>query len=292
MKSLETFDIESFEKEISGEVKKKAGEALEAGKVLFFPNLSFPLSTAELTFLNPDIVDPKSKNISFDIRKDTLGGTLLSDKDKEVLKAMIKRYAIQSRKFLETLIPNYKEHLVQAKTSFRPVEIYGRKTSYRKDDTLLHVDSFPSNPTRGKRILRVFTNINQSGKPRVWRTGEPLEDVVKKFAPRASKPFSAMYLLLKLLKITKEKRTDYDHYMLQIHDTMKGDQEYQRTVLQEEVKFPPGSSWIVYTDQVSHAAMSGQHVLEQTFHLPVHGLINEKTSPLRVLEHFFDKALV
>ncbi len=60
----------------------------------------------------------------------------------------------------------------------------------------------------------------------------------------------------------------------------------------QEIHFPPGSTWIVYTDQVSHAAMSGQYVFEQSFYLPIHGLKNESTSPLRTLEHFLNCKLV
>jgi hypothetical protein len=41
----------------------------------------------------------------------------------------------------------------------------------------MHVDNFPSTPTRGKRILRVFTNVNPSGRARVWRMGEPFEQM-------------------------------------------------------------------------------------------------------------------
>ena len=85
------------------------------------------------------------------MRKDQLAGTILEGKDAEDLRAFIKRYALASRKFLENLIPHYTPYLFQAKTSFRPVEIYGRKNpSYRKDDTLLHVDSFLQIPPRGK----------------------------------------------------------------------------------------------------------------------------------------------
>lgn len=292
MKSLEEFLIKAWEENISDAVQKKAVLALEEGKVLFFPKLPFALNDEEFQFLSPEKLGDK-KNISYDIRNDRLAGSLCEGEEAEKLKEMIRRYAVTSRKFLEKLIPEYKAHLIQGKTSFRPAEIFGRKNpSYRKDDTLLHVDSFPSNPTKGKRILRVFTNINQEGKPRVWRTGEPFQDVVKKIAPKASHPIPGVALLLKLLKITKDYRTLYDHYMLQIHDAMKGDGDYQSTVPQEEVRFPAGSSWIVYTDQVSHAAMSGQHVLEQTFHLPVVGLHNEATAPVRVLEKFFNKALV
>jgi hypothetical protein len=41
---------------------------------------------------------------------------------------------------------------------------------------------------------------------------------------------------------------------------------------------------MAFTDQVSHAAMSGQYQLEQTFYLPVAAMIDESRSPLRVLE--------
>jgi hypothetical protein len=92
--------------------------------------------------------------------------------------------------------------------------------------------------------------------------------------------------------ITKGYRTSYDHYMLNIHDTMKGDNHYQNTVQFDEILFPAGSTWIVYTDQVSHAALAGQHVFEQTFYIPVDGLYDKETSPLRVLERFVKKKLV
>ncbi len=292
MKSLETFDIVSWEDAISKDIQDKAVRALESGKVLYFPALPYVLESSEQKFLTPDIVDPKSKNISYDIRCDRFHGSLCTGNEADMLKAMIKRYAITSRKFIEKLLPHYTSTLIQAKTSFRPVEIDGRKNpSYRKDDTLLHVDSFPSSPTKGERILRLFTNVHPGTKPRVWRIGEPFEDVVSKMAPRASHPIFGYAYLLNLLGITKSYRTPYDHYMLQIHDTMKGDSDYQKNVAQEQMLFPPGSSWMVYTDQVSHAAMSGQHVFEQTFHMPVNGLNDPNTAPLKVLERYFARPL-
>lgn len=292
MKAFETFDICNWDGAISKETQEKAVKALEEGSVLYFPGLVYPLQQNELEFLTPEIVNPKSKNISYDIRSDRFQGSLCTGEKAEILKAMVKRYALTSRRFIENLIPHYKSTIIQAKTSFRPVEIYGRKSSYRKDDTLLHVDSFPSSPTKGERILRVFTNVHPGTKPRVWRVGEPFQDVVNKIAPRASHPIFGYAALLNLLGITKSYRTPYDHYMLEMHDIMKGDREYQKSVPQQEMLFPPGSSWMVYTDQVSHAAMSGQHVLEQTFHMPVTGLNDPETAPLRVLEKYFKRALV
>lgn len=292
MKSLHTFNITEWDLKASTDIQNQAIESLENGKVLFFPALPFELTKEELILLSPSIIDPKSKNISYNIQNDRLGGTSCQEDQRELLKDMIRRYATTTRHFLRQILPHYDISLIQGKTSLRTVEIEGRKSSYRKDDTRLHVDAFPSNPNHGKRILRVFTNVNHEGKPRVWRTGEPFPDVVAKIAPRVNRPPVGLAWMLKLLGITKDYRSPYDHYMLQIHDSMKGDEEYQKDVPQEEVKFPPGSTWIVYTDQVSHAAMSGQHVLEQTFHLPVEGLKDSSTAPLRVLEKYFSKPLV
>lgn len=292
MTNLKKFSITSWDQEIPLDIQKQAVQALEEGSVLYFPALAFPLKNLEHRFLSPKILDTKAKNISYDGRSDRIAGTNYIGNEAAELKALMRRYSITSRQFLEKLIPHYTPHLFQARTSFRPVEIAGRKSSYRKDDSRLHVDSFPSSPTKGERILRVFTNINQEEKPRVWRLGEPLENVLKGFLPKTSSPIWGVASLLQLLRITKGYRTPYDHYMLQIHDSMKGDTSYQKSAPQETISFPPGSSWIVYTDQVSHAAMSGQHVLEQTFHLPVHALNSPSTAPLKVMERLLNKALI
>ena len=290
---IEKIDVDSFEREIPLEIQRQAVEALEAGKVVYFPKLSFDLSGEELKFLSPDIVDPKTKNISFDKNKDALSGTLCQGLDAVKLKQMMKRYADTSRSFMNKLIPGYNAYLDQARTSFRPVEIEGRSNpSYRKDDKLLHIDSFPATPVKGKRIMRFFSNINNLNRPRVWRIGEPFSQVVQKFGPKIQAPMPGLAWFLKTFKITKDYRTLYDHYMMYLHDTMKGDSDYQKNVEQYKIEFPAGSTWIVYTDQASHAAMSGQHVMEQTYYLPVKGLDNPETSPLRILERFYGKQLV
>ena len=291
MGALKILDQSSIH-EITKEVQESSIQSLENGKVIYFPKLAFSLQESEKKFLTPDILSPNSKNISYDLRRDMLAGTIASDNERKDLQQMMKRYALESRKLIESLFPSYLSTIRQGRTSFRPAEIAGRPSSYRKDDTRLHVDAFPSTPVKGDRILRVFANVNPNGAPRIWRVGEPFEAVVEKFGPKVSAPPPFSSILLKLFKVTKDYRTLYDHYMLKIHDTMKGDRDYKSSVEKEEVHFPPNSSWIVYTDQVSHAALSGQHVLEQTFYLPPEGLFNIETSPLRVLEKFFHKKLL
>ena len=52
--------------------------------------------------------------------------------------------------------------------------------------------------------------------------------------------------VLQALRVTKSFRSEYDHLMLQLHDGMKGDLEYQRTSPQETVPFPAGSVWVCF----------------------------------------------
>ena len=120
------------------------------------------------------------------------------------------------------------------------------------------MDSFPSRPNYGERILRVFTNLNPEGAPRVCRVGEPFETVARRFLPRA-KPYVAWQAkALQALHVTKSLRSEYDHLMLQLHDGMKSDLDYQASAPQQSMAFPAGSTWVCFSDQTSHAVMSGQ----------------------------------
>jgi hypothetical protein len=147
-------------------------------------------------------------------------------------------------------------------------------------------------PTQGKRIFRVFTNINPNGQERVWHVGEPFVEVAKKFLPTVRKSWLGRSLILNALNLTKSYCTEYDYAMLQIHNNMKGDLHYQKTTPKCEVRFSPHSTWIVQTDSVSHAALAGQYVLEQTFYLPIHVMAKPQLSPLRILEKLSSRALV
>ena len=91
--------------------------------------------------------------------------------------------------------------------------------------------------------------------------------------------------------ITKRRRTEYDHVMLQLHDHAKADLEFQHDAPQARVDFAPGTTWVVYSDQVLHAAMGGQHMMEQTFYLDADRLQRPETSPLRVLERLLGRPL-
>ncbi|TAK76959.1 MAG: 3-deoxy-D-manno-oct-2-ulosonic acid (Kdo) hydroxylase [Gammaproteobacteria bacterium] len=290
---LEIFATHEWNDAFSDSLRQQAIQNLEHGKILYFPALAFSLLPEEHLFLSPDIADPHAKNVSYHPTLRKLWGVQrLTDAERIQLQSMLDRFSRYAQQLIHALLPHYREQLTLARTSFRPVQISQRKTSYRKDDKRLHVDAFPSAPNQGKRILRVFCNINPQGEDRVWRVGEPFETVANRFIPQLRKPFPGSAFALRLLKITKSYRTLYDHYMLQLHDCMKADDHYQQQAAQQEIRFPPGSTWIVQTDHVSHAAMQGQHVLEQTFYLPVEAMDDASCSPLRILEKILKQPLV
>jgi hypothetical protein len=80
--------------------------------------------------------------------------------------------------------------------------------------------------------------------------------------------------------------------MLQLHDGMKSDMDYQKNAPQVTKAFPPGSTWVCFSDQAVHAAMSGQYMLEQTLHLPVAQQYDTEASPLAILTRLTGHRLV
>jgi 3-deoxy-D-manno-oct-2-ulosonic acid (Kdo) hydroxylase len=268
-----------------------ATQALERGRILLFKFLGFSLTPQEQRFLSPECADPRSKNISYDSGTDNIRGTTVQGRDREDLTAMMRRFAAQALSFANHLLPIYAEHLEMGRTSYRPIEILGRTTSATQDDMRLHVDAFASSPVQRRRILRLFTNVNPRGEPRVWQVGEPFEQFAPRLLPNIGLPRPIAPWLLKQLHITKSLRTPYDHVMLNLHDRVKLDTGYQRSAPREQVNFPAGSSWIAFTDRVLHAALGGQYLLEQTFYVPVHAMADERISPLRILENHYGRPL-
>jgi hypothetical protein len=283
-------EIDSAEWQITNAGDAWVG-ALEAGRVLYFPRLAFTPEEDEQRFFTPQIRDPKARNISLD-SNGRLKGALGDDDTQSALAVMIGRFRVQAQALIMALAPRYTDMLRMAPPSFRPTQVETRTQSWRADDRRLHVDAFPSRPNYGERILRVFANVNPTGEPRVWRIGEPFEMVAERFLPRA-KPYSAWRArVLNILRITKSLRSEYDHLMLQLHDGMKSDLEYQRDAAQITMPFPAGSVWVCFSDQASHAAMSGQYMMEQTFHLPVAQQYDPSTSPLAILTRLTGRSLI
>lgn len=289
---IATFDdVVRWTGPFGGAQRAAAQDALESGKVLFFPRLAFTIGNSEATLLTDQLSNGRAKNISRD-PDGSVQGESASAETSVRLNMMMGRFAEHARALVLALFPGYATRIEQARTSYRPVEIAGRHYSPRNDDKRLHVDAFPSRPQRGRRILRLFSNIHPMGGARVWHVGEPFEDVARRYRTRARKPLPFEPWLFEALHVTRGRRSDYDYLMLGLHDGAKLDGHYQKNCPQREFAFPAGTTWLCFTDQTMHAALSGQFCLEQTFHLPLEALHFPERSPLRILERLTGRALV
>jgi hypothetical protein len=268
-----------------------ATRALEDGDVLWLRGPAFELDSREHPLLSSAVL-ASGKNVSYDPATGFVGGSALRGGPARTLRGMLARYSDDAHALVGRMMPAYRDRVRRGRASFRPIEVAGRASSWRKDDTRLHIDSFPASPVHGQRILRVFTNVNPEGRPRSWRIGEPFEGVGRRFAPRLRLPAPGTALMLRVFGVTKSRRSPYDAMMLQLHDLMKADAAYQDSAPQTAFDFPAGSSWLAFTDQVSHAAIAGQYQLEQTFLLPVAAMSDPERSPLRILERLLGRTLI
>ena len=288
MSAVVTLDFDEWLPALTDEMRERVSRALEEGSVIRLPHVSFALTESERRFLSPSWSNGRAKNISLEGAR--IKGASGSAADRAELAAMVARFAAAAAGLVTALFPRYAPYVKRARSSYRPQGAVGRDVSWRKDDSRLHVDAFPSRPNRGERILRVFTNVNPS-EDRVWRVGEPFEAMAKTLLPRISDPVPGTATLLAALRVTKGRRSTYDHLMLNLHDRAKADLDYQRECPQETVRFAPGTTWICFSDQVMHAAVSGQFMLEQTIHLPVSALYDPARSPLAILERLTGRPL-
>jgi 3-deoxy-D-manno-oct-2-ulosonic acid (Kdo) hydroxylase len=259
-------------------------QALESGNILYFPNESSGISDSDKRFLLSirQANGAVHKNIAYRPSQDKVSGY---DGPADPLRSALRNYSHWTVQFTGGILPRYKQHWRLDYTSFRPQEEQGRDLPWKKRNDLLHVDAFPSRPTHGDLILRVFTNINPN-QGRVWITSDPFAVLAPKYASSAGLNGSTKLLIraLRWTGLPSADRTPYDRFMLRFHDYLKANSDYQRDCPKYRFEFPPHSTWMVFTDVVPHAVLSGQFALEQTFIVARSSLANPAHAPVSILE--------
>jgi 3-deoxy-D-manno-oct-2-ulosonic acid (Kdo) hydroxylase len=292
MKYIEVVDLQPGQSPVAADACYRSAQALEAGQILFLPRYGFPVPSSYQALFSPTILHKHSKNVSYSPATAKLYGTASRGRSLSSLQEMMAGFADFAQRTVTRLLPIYRTGLVPARASFRPIEIETRPVPWREDDTRLHIDAFPSSPIQGNRILSLFCNVNPEGQTHLWRIGEPFEQTAGRFLSLIKRPFPFSSAVLMLTSTTKSRRTVYDHIMLCLQDRMKRDQHYQEEAEQAKVEFPADSTWLAFTDQVSHAAIRSQYQLEQTFLLDISRLHDQRTAPLHVLEKLAGRKLV
>ncbi len=278
-------------------------EQLERGNVIRMEKTPFAPSEEECSWLRDQKQTTASthKNIAYKPHLNkTTGVDAESKGDAEKLHKIMSAYSARALEFMKAFFPGYAKGWKVDYATFRPVEEEGRDLSMRHRNDLMHVDSFPTRPTHGGRILRMFTNINTS-KDRVWCTGLPFEELANKYAKQAGlgtvtgpgmtvkRGLAAMG---RVVGLRTPDRSAYDEFMMKFHNFLKESSEFQEKGKAATIAFKPGETWLTFTDQVAHSVLSGQYALEQTCIIPFSAMSHPELAPVSVLEKLAGKQLI
>jgi hypothetical protein len=273
---------------------------LESGDIIFFPQTPIAVPAPDLEFLlgHQRVGGAYHKNIAYRPLEDRITGFEARDSaGADRLCGIMRRYSDDVIGFLRKFLGPYQGRWKVDYASYRPEEEEGRDLALRKRNDLLHTDAFPTRPTHGDRILRFFNNINPE-RTRNWITTDTFDVLVEKMRTDKLNGGSSVPLPTSMQASTGRralagmglgalapslKRSPYDEFMMRFHNYLKENSSFQQNCPKQHWKFPPGSSWMVYTDMVSHAVLSGQFALEQTLVISRDVMVTPEKSPYGIL---------
>jgi hypothetical protein len=279
---------------VAGMLVSSPEESLERGEVLFYPQSPFPLPTGDdLHFLLQQQLGSRAhKNISYNPANGRVAGFARGDEGQtQRLETLFRAFSRQVTAWLAQTLPHYRDAWRLDMVSYRPQEEATRRLRHKARNDLLHVDAFPSRPTGGDRILRVFANINPS-EPRIWVTSEPFAKLLRRYGAEVGLPGSGgpgwverlSTGIRGWLRPGRPRRTTYDQFMLRFHDYLKMNEDFQERGPKRLWSFPPGSVWLAMTDTCSHAVLRGRYALEHSYFIPESALALPKESPAALLQ--------
>ncbi len=279
-------------------------EALERSEVVYFEHSPVPLPSVEdLTFLREELPKQhKVKNVSYHPESDSIPRFEASAEIQERTKQILKSHRADVEAFFRRNAPDWVPGWTVGTSSFRAVEEKGRDLKPRSNNEIVHIDAGAYGATNGNRILRFFVNVNPSV-DRVWGTkgsfaelfasqeafvtaARGKHDRIRLQKSVGDKVFSGIvhglskvYPLLQVID-----SSPYDRAMRRIHNYMKDTESFRNdTTGYKEIRFPPYSAWSVFTDGISHSAVSGQFALITTLLIPLENMGQPELAPFNIL---------
>jgi hypothetical protein len=279
--------------EQSGPSAGSPEERLERGEVVYYPTAPFPLPTgADHAFLlETQLSGLAHKNVSFDPETGKVGGCVpRAPEQAKRLRELFAAFSRTTTSWLARTLPRYVPGWRLDRISFRPEEEATRRLRQTARNDLLHVDAFPGRPSQGRRILRVFANVNPT-EPRIWVTSDPFAKLLDRYGEAAGLPGrngpGLMEQLregvLGLFRPGQGRRSAYDAFMLRFHDHLKMSEVFQERGPKRLWTFPPGSAWLAMTDTCSHSVLRGRYALEHSYFIAPQALALPDESPPALL---------
>jgi hypothetical protein len=280
-------------------------DSLERGNIVYFPVSPIPLPEAgDLEFLRTEMPNHlRRKNVSYHPEVDRVVGIHGGREVTERVRDILRRHSRQVAYFLSSALPSLAWRWKVGTSSFRPLQEKGRDLAPHASNERVHIDAGAYGATHGDRILRFFVNANPL-EDRVWITKGAFPEVYGRYAEAArirppnggghdlherlwNRLYSGTLDLLSRCGLPSAKLADtspYDRLMRRFHNFMKDTPEFQETLEgHREFSFKPFSAWMVFTDMVTHACVSGQHAFIDTFVIALSNCRLPACAPYHVL---------
>ena len=277
-------------------------DRLERGEIISWEPCPMMLPTGDdLAFLlQQQLKSSAHKNISYNPANHTVSSFARhSQKQADRLQGLMRDFSERTCVWLASLLPRYAQAWQPDRASLRPEEEATRKLRLSARNDLLHFDAFPSRPTRGHRILRLYVNINPTDE-RVWMTSDVFAKVLEKYGTTVGLPTQRDITwirrlrqgILSLFQPNASERTEYDDFMLRLHHFLKTNDEFQERAARKLWHFKPGTAWLLFSDTVSHAELRGQYALEHSFLVARQTLALPDESPSAFLERLWGTSIL
>ena len=287
---------ESCSTSFSDDPSKPLPVRLEQGEIVYFPNCPFALpNQTELQFLleqrvagtagNHIVYDPVSLEVHHAAGADRVATAQLAD--------ILGSHARWAAAWMTELLPRYAKAWQIGPTTLRPEEEATRRLRFSQREDLLHVDAFPEGGSRGRRLLRLFVNMNPA-EPRVWATSDRLARLLERFGDTVGLPaqeqsswtWQVRQGVMQLFDSRQRGRTATDDFRLRLTAFLKANDHFQEKGPKRFWHFAPGSAWLVMTDGLSHAVLRGRHALEMSCFIEPSTLACPELEPSRVIEGY------
>jgi hypothetical protein len=268
-------------------------ERLEQGELVYFPVCPFALPQGEDRefLLKQQMRYDSEPDISFDPTYGKLKGHNCSEDAAERLAYLLRTFSDAATGWLANLLPEYSGKWARDRATLCTEEEATRPLRHSIRNDLLHIDNFAGRPSAGRRILRIYVNINPTEK-RVWITSERFDALLERFRARHRLPIRTVeewcepyYGLQRLLNGDLSGRPAYDSFMLKLQQFLRSDELFQEEASRRFWHFPPDGAWVLFADGLSHAVLRGQFALEHSYFVPQTALVQPELSPLRQLAH-------
>lgn len=294
------FTLEDFGEASSDAIQ----DALERSRIVYFARCPVELPAPEdLELLRSGLPQAlRTKNISYHPESDSVPRFDAPAQIKTRVENILRTHGQRVEQYLRRTLPAFVPGWTLGTTSFRSMEERGRALKPRSSNERVHVDAGAYGATNGARILRFFVNVHPE-RERVWGTKgsfrevmdhyEELWAVARKGKRRVRLEKTALGRLYSGAVRTLGKAyplarvidsSPYDRAMRRIHNRMKesdgfrgNDSDYR------EVRFPPMSAWMVFTDGISHSVLTGQYAFVTTALVPLSNCRIPELAPYHIL---------